>query len=349
MMFLLLCGVLLALFVAAGMAYQQLGRYRDAVRWPAPGRMVDLGGGTRMHLYELGSSAGPTVIFEAGLCATSLNWRDLQNAIAPFARVVSYDRAGLGWSDSSKSARTPLNLVLELKSLLEAAEIEPPYIFVGHSFGSFVVHSFASLYPEHMAGVVLLDPLGPAGWSPISPQRHHTLERGIQLAHRAAMLARCGLIRFAISLFRRGSRFLPRAIDSAATGGTHALARVTEQVAKMPRELWPMVAAHWSNPRFFKTAAAYLESLPASAGEMADAAPLTGMPVVIITATKNPSVDHAEVKAIARDAFHIRAAHSGHWIHLDEADLVAGVIRDMIENTREEFATSAVFRRARRA
>lgn len=346
---LLFCAAFVTLLVTAGVLYQQYGRHRDAVRFPAPGRMVDIGDGTRMHLWELGSSAGPTVVFEAGLCATSLNWRSLQQAIAPFARVIAYDRAGLGWSDSGKGARTPLNLTLELRSLLEAADIEPPYIFVGHSFGSFVVQRFASLYREDVAGVVLLDPLQPAGWSPISLERHHTLERGIRLASRGMMLARCGVIRCAISFFRRGAKFLPRAIDTAATGRTHALARVTEQAAKMPRELWPMIAAHWSNPRFFETAVSYLESLPASAREMADAAPLGGMPVVVITATKKPSVERADIKAMAPNAFHIRAARSGHWIHLDEPDLVAGVIRDMIENAREEFAAPAVFPHARTA
>ena len=73
----------------------------------APGQMVDIGGGRRLHVLCKGSSDGPTVIFEAGLSqytATS-TYGKAQNLISPFARVCVYDRAGLGWSDDVKFAR----------------------------------------------------------------------------------------------------------------------------------------------------------------------------------------------------------------------------------------------------
>ena len=65
--------------------------------YPPPGRLVDIGG-RRLHLQERGTGS-PTVVLEAGIGATSLNWQALQREISRFTRVVSYDRAGLGWSD----------------------------------------------------------------------------------------------------------------------------------------------------------------------------------------------------------------------------------------------------------
>lgn len=300
-----------ALLLVAGIRYELLGRSRDKARFPVPGRLVEIGNGRRMHVYELGSADGPTVILEAGLCATSLNWRALQKAIAPFARVLAYDRAGLGWSDAAPGARSALNLTVELKTMLEAAQIEPPYVLVGHSFGAWIVQRFADLYPGDVSAVILLDP----------PQLEECSEipRGIRLAKCAEFLAHCGVLRTLIKLLSR------KALSSG-----QLTRRVTRQVAKLPRELWPVVAAHWCNPSFYRTAIAYLEALPATIEEMAAVAPLKDVPTVVISANENRSIDRISVEAIAPGARHIRATESGHWIHLDEPELVIGIVRDMV-------------------
>ena len=61
--------------------------------------MLDIGG-RRLHIQECGEGR-PVVVLESGLAATSLNWRAIQQEIAGFTRVVSYDRSGLGWSDTA--------------------------------------------------------------------------------------------------------------------------------------------------------------------------------------------------------------------------------------------------------
>ena len=48
-----------------------------------------------------------------------------------------YDRAGYGWSQSSWKPRTSQQIVKELHSLLNKANIQPPYILLGDSFGSY--------------------------------------------------------------------------------------------------------------------------------------------------------------------------------------------------------------------
>src|SRR5579859_6658823 len=118
-------------------------------RYPPPGRMLDVGG-RRLHVYETGQGS-PTVLLEAGIAATSLSWRPVQDAIARFARVASYDRAGLGWSDAA-STLTLNQQVDDLHALL--AELPPPYILVGHSFGGLIIRAYASRYPSETAGLV---------------------------------------------------------------------------------------------------------------------------------------------------------------------------------------------------
>ncbi|MDI5791569.1 alpha/beta fold hydrolase [Bacillus licheniformis] len=72
--------------------------------------------------------------------------------------LFAYDRAGLGKSGPSTSKRTADQMVKELKALLAAADVKPPYLFVAHSFGAVIARLFASRYSDEVIGMVLLDP-----------------------------------------------------------------------------------------------------------------------------------------------------------------------------------------------
>ena len=325
--------VALTALVLAGWFYQRLGLRRDARRFPPPGQSFDIGG-RRLHLYALGSG-DPAVILEAGISATSLNWRHIQHAVSGFTRAVAYDRGGLGWSDPSLTPRTPSDIARELRTLLRAAAIEPPYVLVGHSFGALVVRRYALLYPEEVAGVVLVDPLQPGEWAPLTPKQRRMLTIGQRLCRRGAMLAHIGLVRLAVASFKAGSCLLPAALDkTVGVRGTSVMNRLIGEIAKMPREVWPIVTAHWSDPKSFHGIAAHLEALPAGAGEMLDAPPLQAVPVTVLTAGRNGPVSIDSIRAVSEDARHIVAQDSGHWIHLDQPDLVIDAVRHVVDQAR---------------
>ena len=88
----------------------------------------------------------PTVIMDAGGNDFSVTWAAVQSEIAGFTRVCAYDRAGFGWSERSPNPRTSETIVEELHTLLESAEIEGPYVLVGHSFGGMNVRLYAHRY-----------------------------------------------------------------------------------------------------------------------------------------------------------------------------------------------------------
>jgi pimeloyl-ACP methyl ester carboxylesterase len=88
---------------------------------------------------------------------TYVSWSKVQPQIAKFARVCSYDRAGIGYSDSSSQPRTSKVIAGELHALLQAAGAAPPYVLVGHSMGGYNVRVYASLYRKEVAGMVLVD------------------------------------------------------------------------------------------------------------------------------------------------------------------------------------------------
>lgn len=113
--------------------------------------------GHRLFLLSSGTGS-PTVILESGDASTHRAWNTLRPEIAKFTRVVAYDRAGLGQSEFSSQPRTAQVIARELHAALTTANIRPPYVLVGHSAGGLFVRVFASLFPETVVGVVLLDP-----------------------------------------------------------------------------------------------------------------------------------------------------------------------------------------------
>lgn len=115
------------------------------------------GGGHRTHIVCMGEGA-PTVILEAGIGSTLSQWAWVQPGIAKFAHVCSYDRAGLGGSQPAPGRRDGLKIAEDLSALLAVAGKKPPYIVVGHSLGGLFARVFASLYPDQVAGLLLIDP-----------------------------------------------------------------------------------------------------------------------------------------------------------------------------------------------
>jgi len=117
-----------------------------------------------------------TVILEAGLGADHSSWALVQPRVAGFARVCSYDRAGLGQSDPAAIPRTSADVVQDLHQLLQNADETDPYLLVGHSFGGLHGRLFAHEYPDEVIGVVLVDAVHEEWWSraaallpPLSP------------------------------------------------------------------------------------------------------------------------------------------------------------------------------------
>jgi pimeloyl-ACP methyl ester carboxylesterase len=116
---------------------------------------VDVGG-YEMYLDCVGAGA-PTVILEAGYDDVAETWSLVQPEVATFTRACVYDRAGLGQSDPGPEPRNSLQVVKELHALLDKADIEGPYILVGHSLGGMYARLFADRYQEDVVGLVLVD------------------------------------------------------------------------------------------------------------------------------------------------------------------------------------------------
>ncbi|MGB3695294.1 MAG: alpha/beta hydrolase [Spirulinaceae cyanobacterium] len=125
---------------------------------PFPGKRIDVGGYC-LHLVVAGEAKAskPTIILDHSL--GGVEGYLLQEKLAQLGQVCIYDRSGYGWSDSSSEPRTSDRIVTELDTLLTKAEISPPYILIGNSFGSYNVRLYAQRFPHKVVGMVLTDGL----------------------------------------------------------------------------------------------------------------------------------------------------------------------------------------------
>jgi pimeloyl-ACP methyl ester carboxylesterase len=333
---------LVAALFAAGFLYQAIGSSWDRRRFTGHGRWVEIDRRHKLYVVEKGSG-GPSVVFEAGIAATNLNWHYIQEKVARFTATASYDRIGLGWSSPCRTQRTPGNICIELHTMLEAAGIQPPFILVGHSFGGLVMRRYASMFPEDVAGVVLVDPMRCEEWPPLNPDKQFMIERGRKLSRYAIPIARFGLARLAVtSLLCRSGRLSSHLAGAGGMGGRHVLKRVTEEVGKMPREVWPVIAAHWSRPSYYAGMQRHVEAVPETVSEMQDADPIRDIPVLVLTPGKSTPLSEPCLDKIGNNVRQVIAAESAHWIHLDEPELVIDSIREMVmANSAAEIQVTA--------
>ena len=146
---------LLAVSIILFLALASRAKARLKKQYPPIGQMVDIGG-YRLHMQVEGEGT-PTVILDSGAGGLGLAWELIRPVIAKVTRVVTYDRAGLGWSEPSPYPRDAFTMAVELHTMLVNANIPAPYILVGHSLGGPVVHQFAAKYPNEVAGLVMVD------------------------------------------------------------------------------------------------------------------------------------------------------------------------------------------------
>jgi pimeloyl-ACP methyl ester carboxylesterase len=185
--------VLVLAFVGA--AAQALLERRDARAHPAPGDLVDVGG-RNLHLHVTGEEhGGPTVVMEAGMGASSVSWAWVQPAVDDTATVVSYDRAGIAWSDPPAADRDPATTVEDLRTALEARGLPGPYVLVAHSMGALVARAFAGAHPDEVAALVLVDPSHEHQYDAYPAEEREQVAGAPRMMRAAAVAATFGVFR----------------------------------------------------------------------------------------------------------------------------------------------------------
>ena len=121
-----------------------------------PGELFDVNG-RKVHIQRSGKGS-PTVLFDSGFFDNSLAFGNVQPQIANLTSTISYDRAGMGYSEKSLNPkRNSKVIVSELFELIMALGLQDPLVFVGWSAGGIYIREFARQHKERIAGMVLID------------------------------------------------------------------------------------------------------------------------------------------------------------------------------------------------
>lgn len=306
---------------------------------PPPGKLIDVGG-WRLHLNCTGAinASQPTVILEAGKGDFSVEWALVQPGVSKFARVCSYDRAGDGWSEMGPYPRTFRQIVYELHTLLERAGVKPPFVLAAHSYGGWLVRSYAIAYPSEVAGMVLAD----AGMdNPVRLLGDGKLGRSSDLATNREIPA----VKTSNPL--RVSDIPPAALSRMKAGMPEAVATANDP----PRDKLPADAQRmrtWALGQLGHVAAAVNpfeneELALLRADRQKTEFPLGDKPLIVLTRGRSEDTgpdgkefeaehrrEHTALARMSRKGKLVVAARSGHHIQLEEPDLVIKAIREVV-------------------
>jgi pimeloyl-ACP methyl ester carboxylesterase len=280
-----------------------------------PGKLVDVGG-YKMHIDCTGQGS-PTVILDSGLGDSYLTWRKVQPQIAQFTRICSYDRAGMGYSDSSRKLRTSREIAEELHALLHNAGVSPPYILVGHSMGGYDVRLYASLYGGDVTGMVLVDSSHPDQQKRLPP---------------AINDLDAGWLREAEFLEFTTPFGLPRLLGFCSHDDE--------------------VRAADCNFHSARENVAELRAFPESAAQAAATGSLGNLPLAVLSHDPDkPQPDlpedlvkpfhdawaqmQEELAQLSTRSTHVIAKNGGHYIQLDRPDVVIEAVRNVVEQARQ--------------
>lgn len=285
-------------FVATVLAFGLLAVSPARPQTAAP-RMVEVGGHKLRTLVEgTGQEGRPTVVLVGGLGDPLEIWKSVQPRIAEFARVVSYDRAGLGQSEPDGVPPTPRHVAAQLRDLLRGAGIQPPYVLVGHSIGGPYIRMFAGLYPGEVAGMVYVDPTD------------FTQTRADQLAIWTSLGAGEAGLKAEDEQFEKGFAEAPPAIRAEAQASLQLKKSGWEEFQSLPP----------------------VPNVPV----VVLMATKIDLPPQIKLAIGSQRILHlAKVAAEAADGAFAMTTRSGHYIHKEEPDLVVWAVRRALPTLQE--------------
>jgi pimeloyl-ACP methyl ester carboxylesterase len=316
--------VLILILTIAGFLYENIAEARDRRFNPMPGKLVGVDEAGRspsnslsMHIYCTGEGV-PTVILDSGLGDSFISWHKVQPQIAAFTRVCSYDRAGIGYSSPSPRARTSDVIADELSALLHAADVQAPYVLVGHSMGGYDVRVFANSRRNEVAGMVLVD-----ASHPDQEKRFPAELKDMEASWRREAL----FLEFTMPL---GIPRLFGLCDDAAA----------QRAAEC-------------NFHTVRESLAEMNAFPESAAEAAANNTLGDLPLTVLSHDpEKPSAElPADLAKTTNDAWekmqeelaHLStrgtqtiAKNSAHYIQLDRPDVVVDAIRNVVQQARAE-------------
>jgi pimeloyl-ACP methyl ester carboxylesterase len=306
--------VVVLLLAIAGTVYQTAASEADRPNFPPPGNLIDVGG-FKMHIYCMGEG-DPTVVLEAMSGGTSAHWGWIQPEVAKEAKVCVYDRAGFGWSEPDPEPQSLARTVRNLHTLLVNANINKPYILVGHSVGGVYIRQFAADYPDEVIGMVLMDEAVPQQFERY-PEMFKEGDDYLRTSTVFPALARLGVFHLYFSL-----------------GGKMGF-------ADLPEPQKSEVKAFWSSPEYFVAQRAEIAAGRELWGQALKLGKLGDLPLMIISRGLGLDDDwpnyQDDLATLSTNSGHITLAGANHValvFNPDYARKVSDAILQVVDSLR---------------
>ena len=306
--------IFVIILAIAGMVYQTAATEVDQRNFPPPGNLIDVGG-FKMHIHCQGEGS-PTVILEAMSGGISAQWGWIQPELQKETRVCVYDRAGFGWSESDSEPPTLARTVRNLHTLLVNANVEGPFVMVGHSLGGVYVRQYAAEYPNDVVGIVLIDEANPQQWVKY-PELFDEGDQFVKVLGGIQFATRLGVAHLYFVL-----------------GGKM-------DFSELPEPQRSQFQAIWSSPRYYETLEAEMRQ---GRGTWTDALNLQGLgdrPLMVLSRGEN--LDHewieyeAELTSLSTNSQFLMvegANHPGLAFNQEHARVVSDAILQVLESVR---------------
>lgn len=306
----------------------------DEASYTRAQQRVDIGGRS-LNLVCMGSAPDkgtPTVIFESGLSDWSFSWALVQPRVGTIARACSYDRAGLGYSDPNARAGSSANIVDDLHRLLRQARIAPPYVLVGHSLGGLTMRLYADRFRSEIVGMVLVDALHED-----SLTRLDIGSSGGETRRLAAEVAGWRWCTRSGARTSRTARWQARCIEPADPRFSPALNAARRAVAQRPS----YQAAQLSEALNYLDGNSFAPVR--TARRFYGALPLTVLSSERTIASAGPQwlQMHRELATLSSLGQQQTVSDAGHYIQLDQPDVVVSAIADILHQVQQTSANRA--------
>ncbi|MBE9028707.1 alpha/beta hydrolase [filamentous cyanobacterium LEGE 11480] len=319
------------LVILLGAISQGVGCWRED-RQAQLGQFVDVNG-RQLHLVVRGHAdpMQPTIVLDHSLGGVEGYF--LIDQLSRLSRTCISDRAGYGWSQRSAKRRTSAQIVQELDTALTEAGLEPPYLLIGDSFGSYNMRLYAHTFPDKVCGLILTDGLHESGMLNMSP-----LLRGLQAFFISGFLvAILGSTIGAIRLLRWLGLFY----------------WLKPELRQFPQWAFDAATRSFCRPQHWWTMTQELFWMDQSGQELADANDLGDLPIVDIPAASffipawwtrliplgraNALRDqmHEKLMQLSTNCKQIAAPESGHFVWIDQPAVMLEAVKWVLEQQNQ--------------
>jgi pimeloyl-ACP methyl ester carboxylesterase len=298
----------LVITLSIGFLYDRIGEYKDLKSYTLAGKLVDVNN-CKINVFSKGEG-NTTVVFCSGHATPSAyaDFYPLYNELSKYAKIVTYDRPGHGWSEVTNESRDIDTIIKEMHAALIESGQKSPYILVGHSYASLQIIRFAQIYKNEVAALVLIDGGAPEFYA----------KNGLKVSNKTI---------FTYKLLK-------------STGLARLILKNTNYYSKnlklLPKELKQLYLGMFLKTMYNQNIIDEGNMAEANAKVILENGHLGNLPLRILTAPSDPEWDDSQValKEWSTDSDQIVVDEVGHAIHQYNPVVVIDEIKKLIENRK---------------